>query len=35
MWRWLRTGAVPEDTGPTRDIHPGALTVRDWLAQEA
>ena len=31
MWRWLRTGSVPEDTGPTREIHPGALTVRQWL----
>ncbi len=31
MWRWLRTGSVPEDTGPTREIHPGALTVREWV----
>jgi uncharacterized protein YbjT (DUF2867 family) len=31
MWRWLRTGTVPEETGPTREIHPGALTVREWL----
>jgi uncharacterized protein YbjT (DUF2867 family) len=31
MWRWLRTGSVPEDTGPTREIHPAALTVRGWL----
>lgn len=31
MWRWLRTGSVPEDTGPTRELHPGALTVREWL----
>lgn len=34
MWRWLRTGSVPEDTGPTRDIHPGALTVREWLERQ-
>jgi hypothetical protein len=27
----LRTGSVPEDTGPTREIHPAALTVREWL----
>jgi uncharacterized protein YbjT (DUF2867 family) len=33
MWRWLRTGDVPEDTGPTRDIHPAATTVPDWLAR--
>jgi uncharacterized protein YbjT (DUF2867 family) len=31
MWRWLRTGTVPEDTSPTRAIHPAALTVRQWL----
>jgi uncharacterized protein YbjT (DUF2867 family) len=33
MWRWLRTGAVELDTGPTRQIHPGALTVREWLVK--
>jgi uncharacterized protein YbjT (DUF2867 family) len=31
MWRWLRTGRVPLDTTPTREILPDALTVRDWL----
>jgi hypothetical protein len=31
MWRWLRTGDVPLDTGPTRAIHPGARTVEQWL----
>jgi uncharacterized protein YbjT (DUF2867 family) len=33
MWRWLRTGDVPLDTVETRDVHPQALTVRDWLGQ--
>jgi uncharacterized protein YbjT (DUF2867 family) len=33
MWRWVRGGPVPLDTGPTREIHPGALTVREWLRQ--
>lgn len=33
MWRWLRTGSVPEDTGPTRAIHPGALGVREWVQE--
>jgi uncharacterized protein YbjT (DUF2867 family) len=33
MWRWLRTGDVPLDTGPTRAILPGALTIREWLAK--
>jgi uncharacterized protein YbjT (DUF2867 family) len=33
MWRWLRTGVVELDTGPTRAIHPGALTVRQWLTK--
>jgi hypothetical protein len=32
MWRWLETGDVPMDTEPTRSIHPGALTVREWMA---
>ena len=34
MWRWLRSGSVPEDTRPTRDIHPEALTVHQWLANQ-
>jgi len=33
MWRWLRTGDVSLDTGPTRSILPGALTIREWLAK--
>jgi hypothetical protein len=35
MWRWLRDGTVPEDVQPTRDIHPGALTVHEWLANRS
>jgi uncharacterized protein YbjT (DUF2867 family) len=31
MWRWLRTGSVPLDSGPTRQLRPQALTVRDWI----
>jgi len=31
MWRWCRTGPVPLDTSPTREILPSALTVRQWL----
>ena len=31
MWRWCRSGPVPRDTSATREIHPGALTVREWL----
>jgi uncharacterized protein YbjT (DUF2867 family) len=31
MWRWLRDGTVPLDPSPTREIVPGALTVRQWL----
>ena len=34
MWRWLRTGVVPEDTDPTRTIHPGARTVRQWVEEQ-
>ncbi len=32
MWRWLRTHHVDLDTTPTIEIHPGARTVRAWLA---
>lgn len=32
MWRWSRTGPVSLDTGPTREVHPAALTVREWVA---
>jgi uncharacterized protein YbjT (DUF2867 family) len=34
MWRWLRTGTVPEETSATREIHPEALTVRSWLERQ-
>jgi uncharacterized protein YbjT (DUF2867 family) len=33
MWRWLRTGTPQLDTALTRAIHPGALTVREWLTK--
>ena len=35
MWRWLRTGRYPLETRPTREIHPDALTVREWLQRRA
>jgi uncharacterized protein YbjT (DUF2867 family) len=34
MWRWLGANQVDFDTGPTLHIHPGALTVREWLGQK-
>lgn len=34
MWRWLRANEIPLDTKPTRDIHPHALTVREWLGTQ-
>lgn len=33
MWRWLRANEIPLDTAPTRELLPGALTVRDWLTR--
>jgi uncharacterized protein YbjT (DUF2867 family) len=33
MWRWLRHNGIPEDTAPTRNIHAGALTLREWMTQ--
>jgi hypothetical protein len=34
MWRWLGGNKVDFDTGPTLAIHPGALTVREWLGRK-
>jgi hypothetical protein len=34
MWRWLRANEVDLDTAPTLAIHPGALTVREWLGRK-
>jgi uncharacterized protein YbjT (DUF2867 family) len=34
MWQWLRTGDIAWETAPTREIHPDALTVRDWLSKQ-
>ena len=34
MWTWLRTGTVPEDTSPTKAIHPSARSVREWLEEQ-
>jgi uncharacterized protein YbjT (DUF2867 family) len=31
MWSWLRTHQVNLDTSQTRQIHPEAMTVKDWL----
>jgi uncharacterized protein YbjT (DUF2867 family) len=31
MWRWLRSGPIPLDTAPTRQLRPQALTVREWI----
>ena len=31
IWRWVKTGEFELDTAPTRAIHPGALTVKEWM----
>jgi uncharacterized protein YbjT (DUF2867 family) len=31
MWRWLRTNEIDLDPGPTRAIHPAAMSVEAWL----
>lgn len=31
MWRWLRDNEIDLDVQPTRDLHPTALTVGEWL----
>ena len=35
MWRWLRTAEIDLDTAPAKEIHPGALGVREWLGRRA
>lgn len=34
MWRWVKTGDYPVDTGPTRELRPAAMTVRDWMVRQ-
>jgi uncharacterized protein YbjT (DUF2867 family) len=34
MWRWLRTAEIDLGTATARAIHPGALTVREWLSRQ-
>lgn len=31
MWRWLRDNEVDLDTRTARDVHPGAVTVHEWV----
>lgn len=35
MWRWLRDHEIDLDLGPTREIHPEALTFRRWLQRRS
>jgi uncharacterized protein YbjT (DUF2867 family) len=32
MWRWLATHEIDLDTGPTKAIHGGTLSIREWLS---
>ena len=34
MWRWLRANEIPEDTSPTHELHPGALSLRQWMERK-
>lgn len=34
MWRWLRTAPFSADPRTTRQILPGALTVKEWVAAQ-
>jgi hypothetical protein len=34
MYRWLRTGNLGVDPLVTRAIHPGALSVEEWLRRQ-
>lgn len=33
MWRWLRTASIDLTPDATRALHPGALSVKNWLLQ--
>jgi uncharacterized protein YbjT (DUF2867 family) len=33
MWRWLRDNHVDLDTAPAHEVHPGARTVGQWVAE--
>ena len=35
MWRWLHTNPVEVDPRLALEVHPGMLTVRNWLLQRA
>jgi len=32
MWRWLATHDIDLDIGPTKAIHGGTLSIREWLS---
>lgn len=34
MWNWLRVNEIDLDVQPTRDLHPAALTVGEWVRRQ-
>jgi hypothetical protein len=34
MWQWIRRTPISFDTGPARELHPQALSVREWLRKQ-
>jgi uncharacterized protein YbjT (DUF2867 family) len=34
MWRWLGVNDINLDTTTTKTLHPGALSVKEWLSQQ-
>jgi uncharacterized protein YbjT (DUF2867 family) len=34
IWRWIKTGEFSTDTAPTLAIHPGALSVHEWMVRQ-
>ena len=34
MWRWLRKNPLTFDTSQTEEIHPRAMTVKEWLRRQ-
>jgi uncharacterized protein YbjT (DUF2867 family) len=34
MWSWLRANEIPDATGATHELHPAALTLRQWMERK-
>ena len=35
MWRWLASNQIDLNTQPTRELHPDAFGVQEWLSRQS